>query len=232
MSLLTLVACEKNYNPNPAVEQYLNSGLTAQKAFDKIADCAYTATLTLIDKSGNTLGTQETTVSFDVSDKQNLSLDMRQTFSGRYVTNGITEQNVTLRKQEGGYIYSVTTNVESQNKLQSVDNDFAVDLLTALVYSDNGAYNSGGLYYGDVFMLKIYKYPPESFYVDEDSDLCVFDEKMRILRDDMGDVYLYQTTKINRDGLLMYDYEKYESVDQDYVMTSELTAEYEYLQAS
>lgn len=227
--ILLLAGCERNYVPDPAVEEYLNSGLTAQKAFDKITRANYTTELSVQNKNGDELGRQTSNVSFDISDKENLTLTIEQTYTGSCVQSGVTTQNVTLNKNEEGYLYKVTTNVKEKDSERQVDDKFALDLVTALVYVDNGAYSDGGLYYGDIFMLKIYKFPPESFYVDEQHDLCVFDEKMHIVREEMGDVRLYQTTKINRFGLLTYDYEKYESVDTDDVMVSQVTVNYEFV---
>lgn len=226
---ILLTGCQRQYTPRPEVEQYLNSGLTAEKSFEKIAEVSYTTVISVQNKKGDEQGKQENKISFNVSDKENLSLTMEQTFAGSYVANGVTQQVVKLRKQDGKYVYTTETNVPSQNKSREVDDKFALDLITALVYSDNGAYDNGGLYYGDTFMLKIYKFPPESFFVDTEKDLCVFDDKILIIHDKIGKVRLFQTTKINRLGLLVYDYEKYVSEEDDYVLVNEVVAEYKYV---
>lgn len=227
---VALVGCEKDYVPDPAVEQYLNSGLTAQKAFETLSSVSYETTTTIFNKSGEQQGKYVNKVQFDISDKDSVTLSIINTYSGSLIEEGVTEQTVTLSKQGEKYVYETVTNVPSKNSSKEIDSQVAIDLITSLVYVDNGAYDSSGLYYGDIFMLKIYKFPAKSFYVDEQEDLCVFDEKMLILRDDLGNVRLYQTTKINRLGLLMSSYEKYESVDQDYVMVSEISATYNYVQ--
>ena len=231
--LAALVACEQNYVPDPAVEEYLNSGLTASKAFDALSSVSYQTTTTILNKNGDEQGKQISQVRFDVSDKQNLTLDMSNVYSGSLVQDGVTERTIKLSKRDGKYVYETVTNVPAKDSSTEVEEQVALDLITSLVYVDNGAYDSSGLYYGDVFMLKIYKYPAKSFYVDEQADLCVFDEKMLILRDDdMGNVRLYQTTKINRLGLLVSTYEKYESVDKDYVMVSEVVVDYNYVESN
>lgn len=225
-----LVGCEKDYVPDPAVEQYLNSGLTAQKAFDALSSVSYETTTTILNKDGEEQGKQVSNVRFDVSNKDSVTLNMSNVYSGSLVAEGVTEQTVTLSKRGEKYVYEIVTNVPSKNSSKEIESQVAIDLITSLVYVDNGAYDASGLYYGDIFMLKIYKFPAKSFYVDEQEDLCVFDEKMLILRDDLGDVKLYQTTKINRLGLLVSSHEKYESVDQDYVMVSDIIANYNYIQ--
>lgn len=231
--LTVFASCEKDYIPDPAVEQYLNSGLSAQKAFDAIASVSYKTVTTVLDKSDKELGKQVSEVHFDVLDKKAVTLTMTNVFSGSLVAEKVTEQKVTLERSGDKYVYKTVTNIESKNSEKEVDEQFALDLVTALVFMDNGAYNSSGLYYGDVFMLKIYRFPAKSFYVDKQADLCVFDEKMLILNDgEMGDVKLYQTTKINRLGLLVSSYEKYESVEQDYVMISDVTASYNYVETT
>lgn len=230
--LVALVGCEKDYVPDPAVEEYLNGGLSAQKAFDALTSVSYETTITVQNKNGDELGKQISTASFDVSDKTAVTLTTINVFSGTLVQNDVTEQTTTLIKQGDKYVYQTVTNVELQNSVAELEEQVALDLVTALVYVDNGAYDSSGLYYGDIFMLKIYKFPPDSFYVDEEADLCVFDQKMLIVNDDMSDVRLYQTTKINRLGLLVSSYEKYESVDDDYVMITEVTAQYNYVEST
>lgn len=227
--LVALIGCEKNYDPDPAVEQYLNSGLTAQKAFDALSSVSYQTVTTILNKNGDEQGKQVSQVQFDVSDKDSVTMSISNVYSGSLVEEGVTEQNVTLSKQGEQYVYEIVTNVPLKNSSKQLEAQVALDLITSLVYVDNGAYDASGLYYGDIFMLKIYKYPAKSFYVDEQEDLCVFDEKMLILQDDMGDVRLYQTTKINRLGLLVSSYEKYESVDKDYVMVSEVSVNYNYV---
>ncbi|MDE6441576.1 MAG: hypothetical protein K2L12_02335 [Clostridia bacterium] len=223
------VGCQKKYVPDPAVEEYLNSGLTAQKAFDKLSSCEYTSSEIFLGEDDEEKGRQVSRTTFSIEDKQNLTLVMEQTFQGTYVSEGVTEQTLTLSKRDGQYIYCTQTNVPSKNQERQVDDKFALDLISSLVFIDNGAYDGGGLYYGDTFMLNIYKYPPESFYVDEESDLCVFDEKMHIKHESIGDVRLYQTTKINRLGLLEYDYEKYVSDDSTRTVISFVEATYHYI---
>lgn len=227
--LFSFASCEQKYVPNPAVEEYLNGGQTAEKAFDKIAKVSYETTEITSNKNGDEQGRKTSKVAFDVTDKGSLKLTMAQTYSGIYVDEGVTERTNTLEKSGEGYLYKTVTNVEAKNSSREITSEVALDLITALIYKDNGAYNGGGLYYGDVFMLKIYKFPPESFYVDTDSDLCVFDEKMVVTREDVGNVRLTQITKINRLGLLTYDCEKYESDSVDRILTSEVIVEYEFV---
>lgn len=189
--------------------------------------------MTVLNKNGDELGRQESKVEFDVSDKKALTLSMTNIYSGSLVSEGVTEQVITLKRDGDKYSYETVTNVQSKNSVKELEDQVALDIVTALVYVDNGAYDSSGLYYGDIFMLKIYRFPAKSFYVDEKSDLCVFDEKMLIVRDDeTGDVKLYQTTKINRLGLLVSTYEKYESVNKDYVMVNEVNADYVYVESA
>jgi len=227
---VTFAGCEKKYVPDPAVEQFLNSGLTAQKAYDKLANVSYSSVSVTQNKSGEEQGRQTDDVVIGLSDKKNLSLTIDQTFSGSYVVNGVTNQRISLIKSASGYVYKKETNVPAKNEERGVDEQFANDLVRSLIFTDNGSYSDSGLYYGDMFMLKIYKYPPESFYVDAELDLCVFDEKMLIIREDIGNVRLYQTTKINRLGLLIYNKEKYEGVEGDTVLINEVNAAYKYLE--
>ena len=51
---------------------------------------------------------------------------------------------------------------------------------------------------------------------------------MDIRDEETGNVHLHQISKINSLGLLVSNYERYESVDSDLVLLSELSAEYSF----
>ena len=230
--VVLLVGCERNFTPDPAVEQYLNTGLTARAAYDKIAKASYTTTLSLQDKSGVEKGRNVQQIQFDKSNGESLSYSIHQTYTGEYVENNVVEMTATLQKVGENYNYTVVTyylnNDTPVQNVTVVDDSFALDLVTAIVYVDNGVYNEGGLYYGDFFMQRIYKYPTRSFYVDEQTNLCVFDEKMWVEMNSIGKVLLHQKIQINQLGLMEYFYEKCDSSDYDYVLESETVVTYVY----
>ena len=234
--VLTVVfaGCERQYDPDPAVEQYMSIGMTAEGAFAKIAKVAYTTTITVQDKAENIKGTNVLEVEFEKG--EDVVYFARQTYTGTLVADKVTEVTVNMSKNEDGYIYDTYTKhqgaQDAVHETKQVEDSFALDLITALVYVNNGAYNEGGLYYGDFFMQRIYRYPPRSFHVDEEQNLCVFDEKMKFEMNGVGEVRLYQTIKINEFGLVVYFYERYESVENDYVMISETIPHYDYVAAA
>ena len=227
---VVLAGCDPKYTPDPAVEQYLNSGLTGEKAYAAITKAGYIEYRTIQDKQGNIKGTYKSEVQIDKSDKDNLFLSIHQQFTGEYVENSVEETTSTLTKGENGYVYTVvrklTISATPTTNSEQMETSDAEAFVQSIVYSNNEVYDEG-LYYGDLFMLRIYRYPAESFYIDEDN-LCVFDAKIYIRQDSTGNIKLYQTTKINELGLLVYNYEKYESVSNDYVMTCEIIPTYEY----
>lgn len=229
---LCFAGCEKKYTPDPAVEQFLNTGLTAKAAYDKIGKASYVTTITVLDDDTET-GTNVVEVQFDKTDKDNLYYSIHQTYTGIYVSDNVVEMTATLQKSDGKYVYTVVSHLSNKDypttKSENVDEQFAIDLITALVYVENGVFYEGGLYYGDYFMQRIYRYPAKSFYVDEQLNLCVFQEKMWFETSDLGQVLLNQTIKINPIGLIEYFYEKYESVDKGTVMISETVPTYEYV---
>lgn len=224
--MVTLSACGSATTPDPKVEAFLNTELSAQKAYDAIETATYTTTIRHETKDGTVQGTSEYFVNLDKRDPDDLYLQMIQSFTGTNIVDGLEHQTITLEKNKTTGVYTYTTVVNGEEKVEQVEDDFALDLVTAIVYQNNGVYDEGGLYYGDFFMLYIYNYPAESFSVSQDGSACVFDEKMRMSRDDVGEVYLYQTTKVNSLGLMIYDYERYEGVEADYVIISQTTPEY------
>ncbi len=224
VAVFLLCGCEKKYDPDPAVEQFLNNEQSGEKAFASIKTASYCTDETVKSKSGEIKGTSSMVVEFDVSDKTNYSLTITQDYTGSQIKDGITHSVAKLRKVETGYVYEVVTNVSE--KKDDVEDKFADDLVHSLVYVNNSAYDEGGLYYGDIFMLNIYKYPAKYFYVEEETNLCIWDMKVHIVYEETGDVLLTRKTKINKDGLIVYNYEEFESVEQDYILINETTATY------
>lgn len=224
--MVALSACSSVTTPAPEVEAFLNTGLSAQSAFEAIKTASYTTTISYETKDGQVKGTSEYRMKLNKEDEENLYLELDRSFTGVNVVDGVETQTITLEKNKTTGVYTYTTVVNGEKNAEEVDDTFALDFLTSLIYQNNGVYDEGGLYYGDFFMLYIYKYPTESFYVSEDGESCVFDEKMFMSREDVGDVYLYQTTKINSLGLMTYDHERYEGVEADYVVISQTDAAY------
>ena len=229
--VVAFAGCEKRYTPDPAVEQFLGNGMTAEGAFAQIAKVDYKTTITVQDKQGNEQGTNVLEVEFDKSG-DSITYSAHQTYTGMYVSDNIVEVTATITKDESGYVYDTLTKYVGSNdpvhETKHVEDSFVLDLITALVYIDNGAYNAGGLYYGDIFAQRIYRYPTKFFSVNEQENICVFDGKMMFDVKGVGETILSQTIKVNELGLLLYFYEKYDSVKGDYVMNSETVPHYEY----
>ena len=233
--LCLFAACERKYDPDPAVKEYLNNGMTAAKAYEQINTAAYTETRSIQNKNGDVSGTFRSEVTLDKSNADDLKLTIHSVYEGECIENDVSEMTATLEKVDGAYKYTVEKlrvgSDEPNVTVEDMQQEDAQNLIVTIIYTDNGAYNEG-LYYGDLFMLRIFRFPPESFYVDTEQNLCVFDEGM-LIKDYQGleDVELHQVTKINQLGLLTYNYEKYIGTKSDYVLESVTTAHYEYVQA-
>ena len=227
LGLFTACDFSKKYTPDPKVEQFLNTELDGKKALDKVATASYTVTEKQLKKDGTVLGSATYTVQVDKTDAKNISIQIENAYTGRYVQEGVTNEQVNYYKEGSNYFRKAITNFSS--KVEAVDESFVVDYLTSLFYVNNDAYDEGGLYYGDFFLLYIYRYPTEYFYVDEQNNLCVFDGKMNIFNDETGNVHLHHIAKINEWGLLQSNYEKHESVKQDFIVECTLTASYTYI---
>lgn len=222
--MLLLVGCTRYTTPDPAVEAFLNTELTAQKAFDAVAQVEYTVRQSRQNKDGEEVGSSDLWIKIDKTDPQALRLELRQDYTGVSVVDGIESEQATIENVDGQYVRTTVRNGET--KQENVEEQFVLDYITSFFYMDNGAYNEGGLYYGDFFMIYIYKYPTSSFSVDTEANQCIFNEKLKISQDETGDVRLHQITKINTCGLLESNYERYESVNQDFVLVSQLQAAY------
>ena len=233
-AICLLAGCNREYTPDPAVREYLNNGMTAEKAYAQLATATYTETRTIQNKQGDVRGTFRSEVSIDKTDESNLGMTIHTVYDGDCIEDdNLIEMKATLAKTDGTYKYTVEKTfvggASPSETVEEMEEQDARNLVVAVVYTDNSVYDEG-LYYGDLYMLRIYRFPPESFYVDEEEDLCVFDEGM-LIKDyyDLEDVELHQLTKINRLGLLVYNYEKYIGIKSDYVLISETTPTYTYL---
>lgn len=226
LCMIPCVGCTGKTVPDPEVEAFLNTGIKAQKAYDGVAQVEYTVRQSKQNKAGEESGGYIFRVKIDKTDAENLSLEFVQEYFGEYVEDNLKTRTIQVKKEEGKYYYFSCDNEEAQRK--EVDDDFVTDYITSFFYVNNNAYDEGGLYYGDFFMLYIYKYPATSFSVDKKTNQCIFDEKMDIRHDETGEVLLHQISKINALGLLDSNYERYESVEKDIVLLSELEANYIY----
>lgn len=227
--LLTFVGCEKKYTPDPEVEQYLNTGLTPDKAYSRIVSVSYTTQNTVKDKNGTVTGENKVQVEFDISDAENLIYTNKQTYMGIYVQDGTVESVSTAVKTADGYSFETVRTAQDgtvSKSAQSVDVEFVTDLIRSHVFKQNGVYAEGGLYFGDYFMQYIYRYPPEAFYVDKQENLCVFDAVVHVSNDALDNTYITQKIKINTLGLITYYYEQYQDVNTGTTLTSETLPAY------
>ena len=78
---LPLIGCSRTYTPDPAVEAYLNGGISAKAAMDAVKTVNYTVTETQQNKAGQELGKQVSVVKLDLSD-DNYFVSVTQNASG------------------------------------------------------------------------------------------------------------------------------------------------------
>ncbi len=222
------IGCETTYTPDPQVEQFLNTGLTASSSYDAVATASYIDTKVLTDLQGNELGVSRCEVTIDKTNADNLSLVVEASFSGSYVENGIISTRTELALGDDGYIRTVKRGEDV--KRESLTEQIACDYIRSFFYMNNDAYDEGGLYYGDFFMLNIYKYQPLCFSVVDDGEACRFYCLRHIDDGDIGKIALTQDTKINKLGLIISNSERYESEQENTVLSATLTASYTYFE--
>ena len=68
--VLTFAGCEKTFTPDPAVREFLDTGLTAEKAYSRIAKAGYKETRTVQNKAGEIKGQLISEVQIDKSRPQ------------------------------------------------------------------------------------------------------------------------------------------------------------------
>ena len=97
-AVFLLVGCEEKYTPDPEVEQYLNTGLTPDKAFEKISAVSYTTTNIVRDADGNQTGQNVVYVHFDVSDEDCYVYSNRITLKKAYRPYPKTERTTCIQR--------------------------------------------------------------------------------------------------------------------------------------
>lgn len=226
--LVCLASCTPSYTPKPEVEAFLNTGLTGKKAMAQVKTAHYVEKATRISKEGTTLGEAIRDVTIDITTPGAYRMALVQTLSGDYIgEDGVTQQTIITEVDNGAYRSVVK--VGDEETITPLTLEEAEGGITRQFYYDNTVYAEGGLYYGDFFMLNIYKWEPESFYVDEEKHECVFDQRMFFTpSDDVGEMRLHQITRINEHGLITSNFEEYTSVKTGLVLTSTIQATYQW----
>ena len=90
LTVCLFAACSREYTPDPAVKQYLNNGMTAEKAYTQIARASYVETRTLQNKAGDVRGSFRSEVSLDKTDADNLKLTIHSVYEGDCVEDDVT----------------------------------------------------------------------------------------------------------------------------------------------
>jgi|GEM_PF-4603598 hypothetical protein len=207
---VALASCDA-YSASPAVKSFL-TGMSGPAAYEAIDAVSVAETYRSLDGQDHELGKLTSVYEMSKEDASNLYWHRLNTYSGDQIANGITEAEYLLKKVNGTYhTYINTTATEVTKQDLAVTDDKASSLVTEIIYTDQESYDSGGLYYGDIFKINASQFPNEAFALSSDGSQLTFDYKYETtLNKDSGGTDLLLSTQdiiINAKGLIVSSYE-------------------------
>ena len=102
--IIAALLTEKKTVPNTEVEAFLNTGISAQKAFDAVDYAEYTVTQRQQNKRGQESGSYTFHIMIDKSDPDDLKLEIVQDYYGDYIEDNVAHKQVLLEKKDGQFL--------------------------------------------------------------------------------------------------------------------------------
>ena len=138
-AICLLAGCNREYTPDPAVREYLNNGMTAEKAYAQLATATYTETRTIQNKQGDVRGTFRSEVSIDKTDESNLGMTIHTVYDGDCIEDdNLIEMKATLAKTDGTYKYTVEKTfvggASPSETVEEMTRDFTMAICTCCVF--------------------------------------------------------------------------------------------------
>lgn len=197
------------YQATPEVKAFL-TGLSGSKAYDSLSRVKVEETYRSLDSLNQELGRMSISFEMDKSDANSLYWHRINLYTGDQVVSGVTKAEYLLKKVDGYYHTYIRNNAEAIQDL-TISVDKASSLIRDVIYTPQESYDSGGLYYGDIFKVNTGKFPQDCFSLNaEKSELtfaCSYENNLKT--DSGGDEKLDSDQKIsiNAKGLLTSSYE-------------------------
>jgi hypothetical protein len=207
--LLALLSACSSIQASPEVKAFL-TGLSGKNAYASVTSVSVLESYRSLDKDNNELGKMSIAFEMDKSDESSFYWHRINHYEGDQIVNGVTRAEYLLKNVDGSYHTYLKDNDEAVQDLTIAD-EKAASLIRDIIYTPQESYDSGGLYYGDIFKVNTSQFPNDCFTLDAEKKeltfLCSYENTLK--KDDGGEEKLDSDQKItiNDRGLLTSSYE-------------------------
>lgn len=228
--LVALLSSCSSYSATPEVKDFL-TGLSGPKAYASVSHLSVAETYRSLDSAKAELGKMVISYEMDKSNASSLYWHRINLYSGDQIVNNIVKAEYLLLSQADGYHTYILAN-DNKASLQDIpiSDDKASSLVRDVIYTPQESYDSGGLYYGDIFKVNTSQFPNDAFALNEAKTTLTFQYSYEnsVTTDSGGKETLDsdQTITINNKGLLTSSYELLRVVSSGKAGENILTPDY------
>lgn len=186
--------------------------ISASNAYSSLTTASYKETYQSIDKNDTILGTKDYAFALSKSDDV-YYLYENSSFTGDQIVDNVVKQEHLIRFDGQEYKESTkkVTDKDSVTTVVMSEDDARLAVQDKVYYESNG-YNTGGLYFGDIFMINSNVFPNEAFVINDDKTTMSFIYKYakQFTNSSNESDYLDsdQNTCMNKNGLIIKATEK------------------------
>lgn len=205
-------------------------GITAAKAYAYINTVSVTVEYKSYNGNGELVGTKSGGYEFSKGEKY--YFHKKYSYTGDQIASGVTSSEYLGAMSSSDNIYyewNIVNGDESKMTKVSTGEGNIQTAIQEAVYINTGTYNTGGLYYGDIFMVNSNTFPNEAFVIDNEKNTMSFVYKYakKFINESEAEDYIQvdENTCMDKNGLVLYSHEEIsfanskEKGDSDMVMT-------------
>lgn len=206
-----LSSCAGSYEASAEMKAFFD-GISASTAYSFITSASVKTIYRSYDGDGNLSGT--ITGSYEFSKGEAYYLHKKYAYTGNEISDGIKyyEYLAKYDADSKSYYEQAKTNDGGASSPQVILEGTLATSIQELVYINTGSYNTGGLYYGDVFMINSNNFPNDAFVISEDKKTMSFVYKYAKAFTNSSSqsdyIQIDENTAINNLGMVLYSYEE------------------------
>lgn len=224
-------ACSSSYSASTEMKTFFD-GISASSAFSSIDSAKVTIEYKSYDGEGTLLGDKNGGYEFYKAN-DDYYLHEKYAYTGDQIVDGVEtyEYLATMSSTDNlFYIWELTNGDTASIKKTSTLAGNIQTLIQEKVYINTGSYNTGGLYYGDIFMVNSNIFPNDAFVIDNDEKTMSFVYKYAkefTNESDQKDyIQIDENTCMNDKGLVLYSKEEISFANSKEKGTSDMKMSY------
>jgi outer membrane lipoprotein-sorting protein len=211
VGLLVTGCSSSSYSASPEMKTFFD-GISASKAYNAISTVSVTVVYKSYDGNGDLVGTKNGGYEFSKGDEY--YLHKKYIYTGDQVVDDVTSSEYLGGQASDGlyYEWNITNGDTTSMTKTSILNGNIQTAIQELVYINTGTYNTGGLYYGDIFMVNSNTFPNDAFVIDDEKETMSFvykyAKKFTNESDQEDYIQIDENTCMDKNGLVQYSYEE------------------------